>query len=55
MPNIYKPYYLKNYIFEGNLEFIRSRINIIKFLCRVSPYYSLINISLIIGIKLNFI
>ena len=55
MPNIYKPYYLKNYIFEGNLEFTRSRINIIKFLCRVSPYYSLINISLIIGIKLNFI
>jgi len=55
LPNIYKSSYLKNYIFEGNLDIIRRKINIIKFLFRVSPYYPFINISLVIGIKLNLI
>ena len=55
LPNIYKSSYLKNYIFEGNLDIIRRKINIIKFLFRVSPYYAFINVSLVIGIKLNLI
>lgn len=55
LPNIYQSSYLKNYIFEGNLAIIRKRINIIKFLFRVSPYYALINVILIIWIKLYHI